>query len=163
MTNRVTVKWLQESRLPYMVDVAKEAGVDMTGWSIGRHFGPMITLVDDDMNRYGTWATASDAERGTDAMIMAWQAVTAATRDQNVITVTGYRRLASSSIGHPRFALNTTRGEVLTSSNASCNYGIENGWTVYNPIATTKKRRQARVKLTRAGRIAELEWLDGNN
>lgn len=72
---RTTMKWLQESRLPHMADVAREAGVDMTGWRIGRLFGSSIVLVDDEMNRYGQWDTLKAAEQGTDAMINAWRAV----------------------------------------------------------------------------------------
>ena len=73
--NRTTMKWLEESRLPHMADVAKTVGLDMTGWSIGHHFGPCITLVDKNMVRYGTWSTLAAAERGTDDMIRAWQAI----------------------------------------------------------------------------------------
>lgn len=72
---RTTLKWMRESRLPYMADMAKTVGVDMTGWTFGQHFGSMYTLVDADMHRYGTWPTLSAAEQGTGDMIRAWQAV----------------------------------------------------------------------------------------
>lgn len=78
-----------------------------------------------------------------------------------IITVTGYRTLNASLAGNPRFVLTVKdHGEMTTSSNASCNYGIRNGWTVDH---VTKRERTARVKLTRSGRICELEWLDGDN
>ena len=160
---RITLSYMRESRLPYMAEVAKAAGVDMTGWTFGQHFGLMWTLVDAGMNRYGTWATLAEADRGTDAMIRAWQAVTAAqgrVRDGWItIVVTGYHALNNSTSGNPRFMLTTDKGTFATSSDAACSYGIRNGWTVNN---RTKDKRIAYVKLTRAGRIAELEWADGN-
>lgn len=83
-----------------------------------------------------------------------------ANTDDDVITVHGYEQLTNSAEGCPRFKLFANGGALLTSSGASCNYGITNGWTVNH---VTKTQRQARVTRTRAGRIETLTWLDGDN
>jgi hypothetical protein len=167
---RTTLKWMRESRLPYMASVAAELGIDMTGWTFGRHFGLSWTLVNADMRTQGTWKTLNDAERGTDDMIRAWFAAIevkdanakreAAAAGREIVTVYGYRRLNNSVNGNPRFALIVDGGELTTSSDAACSYGIENGWTVNH---TTKGERVAYMTFTRAGRVATLEWADGDN
>lgn len=78
----------------------------------------------------------------------------------DIITVYRYERLTNSVNGCPRFKLFCDGETLVTSSDASCNYGIENGWTVNH---VTKESRQARITRTRAGRIETLEWLDGDH
>lgn len=75
----------------------------------------------------------------------------------DIITVHGYERLKNSTNGNPRYRLLANGGALVTSSDAACNYDIENGW------AGVRGPRFARVTRTKAGRIATLEWLDGDN
>lgn len=75
----------------------------------------------------------------------------------DIITVHGYERLNNSVNGNPRFKLFAEGGALITSSDAACGYDIQNGW------AGVRGPRLARVTRTRAGRIATLEWLDGDN
>lgn len=64
-------------------------------------------------------------------------------------------RLNNSVNGNPRYRLSTSEGELITSSDSAFCYGILNGWTDEHMA----NGRTAQINLTRAGRVAYLEWI----
>lgn len=82
---RVTGKWLAESLFPRVMDVARLAGVDTTGWSFGQIAGPswMIAVKEGVRSGYrqiGLWATPADAKLGMEGMILAYMTVSEAAK-----------------------------------------------------------------------------------
>jgi len=58
-------------------------------------------------------------------------------------------RLNNSASGNPRWRLHTDRGSFITSSDASCNYEVEN-------LLGDQKGALVEITLTRAGRVSEI-------
>jgi len=70
------------------------------------------------------------------------------------IKVYALYRLKNSVNGNPRYRLSTSEGDLITSSDRAYCYGILNHWTDDHKT----NGRPARVTLTRAGRVDQLEW-----
>lgn len=64
-------------------------------------------------------------------------------------------RLKNSVNGNPRYRMSTSEGELITSSDRSYCYGILNEWTDEDKTSG----KTARIRLTRAGRVDQLEWV----
>jgi hypothetical protein len=71
------------------------------------------------------------------------------------VKVYALHRLNNSVNGNPRYRMHTSEGELITSSDRAYCYGILNDWT--DEEKTNGK--SARIQLTRAGRVDQLEWV----
>jgi len=68
-----TLEWVETSLFGRLVDVAREAGLDSSGWSFGQHAGLSWTLVDrkpgPGLNQFMIWQRWQEARHGIEAMI----------------------------------------------------------------------------------------------
>jgi hypothetical protein len=73
---RVTEKWITESLLPRVQDLAQRIGVDASTWSFGRHFGLSWTLARPEgsgMAQLAIWSKLSEAAIGLEGMAKAYE------------------------------------------------------------------------------------------
>jgi len=73
--DEVTLEWVQESLLPRLVGVARDAGLDSSGWSFDQHAGLSWTLMDSEpgpgMSQMGIWQRWQDARYAIEGWIEA--------------------------------------------------------------------------------------------
>jgi hypothetical protein len=71
----VTLEWVQESLMPRLVGVARDAGLDSSGWSFDQHAGLSWTLMDakpgPGQNPMGMWQRWQDARHAIEGWIEA--------------------------------------------------------------------------------------------
>lgn len=74
------------------------------------------------------------------------------------VDVERVERLGCSRLGNPRYALHTTRGRYLTSSDAACSYSVSN----LVGRASRTGQRGITLVLTAAGRVTDFyRLIDG--